>query len=111
MNHSRAAAPSKGLDVFGAVEELHSLNAKEMNKLLRDSHRLLALHLRTGRGCFVRVDLQRLVLCLPLHLLACLVLRGAEPRLRYLLRGVRLLHSLSDLALRHPKLEQIFLQE
>ncbi|KAI5065048.1 hypothetical protein GOP47_0019743 [Adiantum capillus-veneris] len=100
-----------GLDVFGAVEELHNLSAKEMNKLLRDSQHLFTLRLRTGRGSFLRVNLERLVSRLPLHLLACLASRGTEPRLRYLLRGVRLLHSFSDLALRHPKLEQSFLQE
>lgn len=111
MNHKRAPTPSKGLDVFGAVEELHNLSAKEMNKLLRDSQHLFTLRLRTGRGSFLRVNLERLVSRLPIHLLACLASRGTEPRLRYLLRGVRLLHSLSDLALRHPKLEQIFLQE
>eukprot|EP00250_Pteridium_aquilinum_P010833 c19659_g1_i1 orf=891-3962(+) len=111
MNHKRVPTPSKGLDVFGAVEELHNLSAKEMNKLLRDSQHLFTLRLRTGRGSFLRVNLERLVSRLPLHLLACLASRGTEPRLRYLLRGVRLLHSLSDLALRHPKLEQIFLQE
>ncbi|MCO5583429.1 hypothetical protein L7F22_037340 [Adiantum nelumboides] len=100
-----------GLDVIGAVEELHNLSAKEMNKLLRDSQHLFTLRLRTGRGSFLRVNLERLVSRLPLHLLACLASRGTEPRLRYLLRGVRLLHSFSDLALRHPKLEQSFLQE
>jgi hypothetical protein len=54
-----------------------------------------------------QVNLEHLVLRLPLHLLACVASGGVEPRLRYLLRGVRLLHSLSDLAVRHPKLEQV----
>lgn len=112
MNHSSRAPPlPKALDIFGAVEELHNLSAKEMNKLLRESQHLFTLRLRTGRGSSTRVDLERFVLSLPLHLLACLASRGIEPRLRYLLRGVRLLHSLSDLALRHPKLEQILLLE
>lgn len=55
----------------------------------------------------MQVDVQRLATSLPLHLLALVVSTGTEPRFRYLLRGVRLLHSLSDLALRYPKLEQV----
>ena len=43
------------IDIFGAVEELHDLSAKEIYKLLKDSPRLLTLRLRTGRGIFVRV--------------------------------------------------------
>jgi hypothetical protein len=45
----------QGLDVFGAVEELHNLSAKEMNKLLRDTQHVFTLRIRTGRGAYIRV--------------------------------------------------------
>ncbi|KAJ7568366.1 hypothetical protein O6H91_01G029400 [Diphasiastrum complanatum] len=98
------------LDVTMAVEELHSLNAREMKKLLKEKQNNL-LWLNTGRGAFLRVDMERLAAYLPTHLMAYIVSRISGPRLRYLLRGVRLLHSLGGLALNHPKLEQILLQE
>lgn len=99
------------LDLYSAVEELHSLSSKEMNKLLRDSDNF-TLRLNTGKGSTMQIDMERLAGCLPLHLLAVLVSsNGGEVHLRYLLRGVRLLHSLSELASRHAKLEQILLEE
>ncbi|BBM98829.1 protein MpHD11 [Marchantia polymorpha subsp. ruderalis] len=96
---------SMQLDVIMAVEELHGLSARDMSKLLKDLHNF-TFRFNTSRGALMRVDVQRLATSLPLHLLASVASTGAEPRFRYLLRGVRLLHSLSDLALRYPKLEQ-----
>ena len=51
--------------------------------------------------------MEKLVSSLPLHLLAvCLDLeRGSD--LTYVLRGMRFLHSLSELATRHTRLEQV----
>lgn len=99
------------LDLYSAVEELHGLSSKEMIKLLRDSDNF-TLRLNTGKGSSMQIDMERLAGCLPLHLLAVLVSsNGGEVRLRYLLRGVRLLHSLGELASRHAKLEQILLEE
>lgn len=51
--------------------------------------------------------MEQLANCLPLHVIACVASSGAEPRLRYWLRAVRLLHSLSTVASRYPKLEQV----
>ncbi|KAG6548375.1 hypothetical protein Mapa_010154 [Marchantia paleacea] len=101
---------SMQLDVIMAVEELHGLSARDMSKLLKDLHNF-TFRFNTSRGALMRVDVQRLATSLPLHLLASVASTGAEPRFRYLLRGVRLLHSLSDLALRYPKLEQLLLHE
>lgn len=56
----------------------------------------------------MQVDIEKVAWHLPLHLLAVLVSsNGAEIHLQYLLCGVRLLHSLSDLASQHVKLEQV----
>jgi hypothetical protein len=58
-----------------------------------------------------QVDVEKLASCLPLHLMACVMAcvasSGTEPRLRYWLRAVRLLHTLSTLALGYPKLSQV----
>ncbi|KAL2651944.1 hypothetical protein R1flu_020072 [Riccia fluitans] len=101
---------SMQLDINMAVEELHGLSARDISKHLKDLHNF-TFRFNTSRGALMRVDVQRLATSLPLHLLASVVHSGAEPRFRYLLRGVRLLHSLSDLALRYPKLEQLLLHE
>ncbi|KAL3699844.1 hypothetical protein R1sor_017866 [Riccia sorocarpa] len=101
---------SMQLDLNMAVEELQGLSARDISKHIKDLHNF-TFRLNTSRGALMRVDIQRLATSLPLHLLASVVHSGAEPRFRYLLRGVRLLHSLSDLALRYPKLEQLLLHE
>lgn len=45
---------------------------------------------------------------LPLHLIAVLISSDRDEALfRYILRGIRLMHSLCDLAPRHVKLEQV----
>ncbi|KAH9314712.1 hypothetical protein KI387_023339, partial [Taxus chinensis] len=99
------------LDPYLAVEELHGLSSREMNKLLRDSDNF-TLRVNTGKGSSMQINMEKLAGWLPLHLLAVLVASngGEVPiRLRYLLHGIRLLHSLGELASRHAKLEQILL--
>lgn len=99
------------LDLYAAVEELHSYSSQEIKKLLEDSHNL-TLCLITQRGSLIKVDMEKVAWQLPLHLLAVLVSsNGVELRLQYLLCAVRLLHTLSDLAPQHVKLEQILLDE
>eukprot|EP01018_Ginkgo_biloba_P033647 Gb_38590 [translate_table: standard] len=93
-------------DLYTAVEELHSHSSQEMNKLLEVSDNL-TLHLTTRKGSSMKVDMGKVAWHLPLHLLAVLISsNGAELSLQYLLCGVRLLHSLGDLASQHAKLEQ-----
>ncbi|KAI3831095.1 hypothetical protein MKW92_040820 [Papaver armeniacum] len=78
------------MDLISAVEVLHKLNSRELNKLLRESNNL------TIKWCSDKV----------------LVSPGEdEMRLRYLLCGCRLLHSLADIAARHTKLEQVKVTE
>lgn len=50
--------------------------------------------------------MEKLASSLPLHLIAVLLSNGGGD-LMYFLRGMRLLHSLSDLASRHVRLEQV----
>ncbi|KAI4357987.1 hypothetical protein L6164_001898 [Bauhinia variegata] len=59
-----------------------------------------------------QIDVEKLVGSLPLHLTAVLISSDRdEGMLKYLLCGIRLLHSLCDLAPRHSKLEQILLDD
>jgi hypothetical protein len=51
--------------------------------------------------------MEELVSSLPLHLLAVCLELGQGLDLTYVLRGIRFLHSLSDLASRHTRLEQV----
>lgn len=54
--------------------------------------------------------MEKLAGFLPLHLIAVLVSSDRdEALLRYLLCGIRILHSLCELAPRHTKLEQVAL--
>ncbi|EFJ13100.1 hypothetical protein SELMODRAFT_446415 [Selaginella moellendorffii] len=99
------------LDINMAIEELHKFSPHEMKKILQDTHCLSFRVSSTTKGAIVSVDIEKLATFLPLHLLACVASSISQPRFRYLLRGVRLLHSLSNLAPRYPKLEQILLQE
>lgn len=52
--------------------------------------------------------MEKLARYLPLHLIAVIMGRERDEALfLYLLSGMRLLHSLCDLAPRHPKFEQV----
>jgi hypothetical protein len=94
------------VDEFVAVEELHGWSAHDINKFLQDADSFV-LNLTSAKGVSLQVDVEQLANCLPLHVIACVASSGAEPRLRYWLRAVRLLHSLSTVASRYPKLEQV----
>lgn len=56
----------------------------------------------------LQIDVEKLARYLPLHLIAViLALEANSCRLKYLLSGFQLLHSLTDIASRHPKIEQV----
>ncbi|RZC53345.1 hypothetical protein C5167_012196 [Papaver somniferum] len=114
MGHVKEETTSRNehaMDLISAVEELHKLNSWELNKLLRESNNL-TIKWCSDKGQLVLIDMERLAWSLPLHLIAVLVSPGGdEMRLRYLLCGCRLLHSLVDIAARHTKLEQILFEE
>ncbi|KAJ8898687.1 hypothetical protein K2173_004721 [Erythroxylum novogranatense] len=99
------------IDLNSAIKKLHGLSSQELNKLLRDSGNF-TVHLHSETGCTIEIDVEKLAGSLPLHLIAVLLKCGRdESRLRHVLYGLRLLHTLFDLAPRHTKLEQILLNE
>ncbi|XP_024397275.1 nodulin homeobox isoform X3 [Physcomitrium patens] len=105
-----APRSSNVIDEYVAVEELHALSPKDMSSLLQEEESLV-LKLSSAKGVILTVDIEKLASCLPLHLMACVASSGIEPRLRYWLRSVRLLHTLSSLAHGYPKLAQVLLQD
>lgn len=56
---------------------------------------------------FPQINMEKLASSLPLHLIATLLSPEREMQMGHVLRGVRLLHTLSDLASRHARLEQV----
>ncbi|XWS09643.1 hypothetical protein CRYUN_Cryun39dG0007200 [Craigia yunnanensis] len=101
----------QAIDLISMVKEIHGLSSQELNKLLRDSENF-TIHFVTEKGLEVKIDVEKLAGFLPLHLIAVLVSSDRdEGLLRYLLCGIRLLHSLCELAPRHTKLEQILLDD
>ncbi|XP_022735159.1 nodulin homeobox-like isoform X4 [Durio zibethinus] len=101
----------QAIDLISVVKEIHELNSQELNKLLRESEDF-SIHFVTEKGLEIMIDVEKLAGFLPLHLIAVLMSSDRdESLLRYLLCGIRLLHSLCELAPRHTKLEQILLDD
>lgn len=101
---------SQAIDLTAEVRELQRFNSQELSKLLKDSDNLV-LHI-TKNGSSLQIEADKLLRYLPLHLTAVLLSsKRDEASLRYLLSGFRLLYSLCEIASRHPKLEQILLDD
>ncbi|CAM0943776.1 unnamed protein product [Alopecurus aequalis] len=98
------------IDMISAIEELSGLTTRELSEMLKESESFV-LQSKSDDAGPKQVDMEKLVSSLPLHLLAvCLDLeRGTD--LTYVLRGMRFLHSLSELATRHTRLEQVLLED
>ncbi|GMP91195.1 hypothetical protein CsSME_00041992 [Camellia sinensis var. sinensis] len=97
----------QAIDLISAVKELHRLSSLELNKLIREFRNNI-LHIVTETGPSIQIDVENLARYLPMHLMARMMMLAErdEALFQYLLCGVRLLHSLCDLAPRHSILEQ-----
>ncbi|XP_027339938.1 nodulin homeobox-like isoform X2 [Abrus precatorius] len=101
-----SSSAAKAIGLMSAVKELHGVTAMELNKLLRDAENF-TIHYLTGKGSLLKIDMEKLAGSLPLHLTTVLMSSNTdEAMFRYLLCGIRLLHSLCDLAFRNAKFEQ-----
>ncbi|KAG9457523.1 hypothetical protein H6P81_002031 [Aristolochia fimbriata] len=114
MRHVKEEVPYNSafsMDFSSAIEELHKLGSHELSKLLKDSDNL-TIQITTSKGSVLQIDMEKLAWAFPLHLLAVLVSPGGNiTKLKYLLKGIRLLHSMCDLASRYARLEQILLED
>ncbi|KAK7261438.1 hypothetical protein RIF29_27749 [Crotalaria pallida] len=111
VSYESSSCDAQAIDMARAVKDLQRLTSLDLNKLLRDSQNS-TIHYRTEEGLLRKIDMEKLVGSLPLHLIAMLISSDRdEATFRYLLRGIRLLHSLCDLASRNSKVDQIFLDD
>ncbi|XP_044503187.1 nodulin homeobox isoform X2 [Mangifera indica] len=108
---SSSAEQKQAIDLISAVKEFHGFSSQELNKLLRDTENFI-IQCHTEKGSPIKIDMEKVASFLPLHLIAVLISSDRDEALfRYILRGIRLMHSLCDLAPRHVKLEQILLDD
>ncbi|XP_049407586.1 nodulin homeobox isoform X3 [Solanum stenotomum] len=108
---STARPIDPALDLISAVKGLHGLSSQELSRLIREAENNMLQYIPEN-GLNIQIDVERLARYLALHLIA--VILGSEGNaglLKYLLSGFQLLHSLGDLASRHPKIEQILLDD
>ncbi|OIW15750.1 hypothetical protein TanjilG_04285 [Lupinus angustifolius] len=108
---SSSAAQASEIGMIQAVKEMHRLSSLDLTKLLRDSENF-TIHYLTEKGLLLKIDMEKLVRSLPLHLIAVLISSDRdEATFRYLLCGIRLLHSFCDLASRNSKVDQIYVDD
>ncbi|XP_020099853.1 nodulin homeobox isoform X6 [Ananas comosus] len=101
---------SKNIDIVTAVQELNEMSSRELSKSLKESENFTVQY--TTRDGFVKqIDMEKLASSLPLHLMAVILSPDRDTKMAYLLRGIRLLHTLSELATRHARLEQVLLDD
>ncbi|GAB2242765.1 hypothetical protein Droror1_Dr00019540 [Drosera rotundifolia] len=106
-----AAGAHQVVDFISGVKELHGLSSQQLTELLKDSESFL-VRLTSEKGSSFEIDVERLARFLPRHLIAVILSsQRDEASLRYLLCGLRLLHSLCEIAPRHSRLEQILLDD
>ncbi|XP_026665268.2 nodulin homeobox-like isoform X3 [Phoenix dactylifera] len=113
MRHGKEESSSSKdqiFDLIAAVRELNGLASRELNKSLKESDNF-TIQFKTVKGSLRQIDMERLASSLPLHLIAVLLSPDRDMHMGHVLRGVRLLHTLSDLAIRHARLEQILLDD
>ncbi|MCD9559496.1 hypothetical protein HAX54_017457 [Datura stramonium] len=108
---STARPGDPALDLISAVKGLHGLSSQELSRLIREAENSILQHIPEN-GLSIQIDVEKLSRYLALHLIAVILASEANAGLlKYLLSGFQLLHSLSDLASRHPKIEQILLDD
>ncbi|CAH8361082.1 unnamed protein product [Eruca vesicaria subsp. sativa] len=98
--------------VVAAVKGLHWRTSLEIHKLLKDNEDFCICYNDGEEGASPeKVDVEKLVRMLPLHLLSVFISSDRDEKLRYLLCGIRLLNTFCDLTSRHPRLDQVLLDD
>ncbi|VVB07080.1 unnamed protein product [Arabis nemorensis] len=96
--------------LVAAVKSLQWRNSLEMHKILKE-HEDFCICYNPGEESPKKINVEKMVGMLPLHLVAVLMTPERDDKFQYLLSGIRLLHTLCDLTSRHPKLEQVLLDD
>lgn len=114
MRSGKEDAPCRSkqaIDLVSAIKELHTLSSQELSKLIRDADND-TIQWTTNNDSSNQIDVETLARNFPVHLISKLISSKRDEELfKYLLGGIRLLHSLCDLAPRNTKLEQILLDD
>lgn len=97
--------------VVEAVKGLHWRTSLEIHKLLKDNEDFSICYKEEEGPSPVKIDVEKLVGMLPLHLLSVFISSDEDAKLPYLLSGIRLLNTFCDLTSRHPKLDQVLLDD
>ncbi|KAJ0946303.1 putative nodulin homeobox protein [Helianthus annuus] len=100
------------LELISAVEKLHVLSSKDLGKLIRDAKNGIIKH--TINGSFFEINVENLGRPLVQHIMkdtVSLLLKPDEQHLKYLLSGLRLLHTLCDIASHHSTLARVFVED
>ncbi|CAL0324235.1 unnamed protein product [Lupinus luteus] len=106
-----SSSAAQEIGMIQAVKEMHRLSSLDLTKLLRDSENFTIRYL-TEKGLLLKIDMEKLLRSLPLHLITVLISSDRdEATFKYLLCGIRLLHSFCDLASRNSKVDQIFVDD
>ncbi|XP_010430680.2 PREDICTED: nodulin homeobox-like isoform X2 [Camelina sativa] len=97
--------------MVAAVKDLHWRKPVELHKLLKDNGEDFSLFIKDGAGLRQKISVEKMVTMLPRHLMVLLMNPNKEGKSRYILCGIRLLHTLCDLTSRHARLEQLLLED
>ncbi|KAJ4876535.1 sequence-specific DNA binding [Raphanus sativus] len=97
--------------VVEAVKGLHWRTSLEIHKLLKDNEDFSICYKEEEGASPEKIDVEKLVGMLPLHLLSVFISSDEDAKLPYLLSGIRLLNTFCDLTSRHPKLDQVLLDD
>ncbi|KAJ9543445.1 hypothetical protein OSB04_023152 [Centaurea solstitialis] len=97
----------QAIDLVSVVTEWHALSSQDLGMLIRDAENG-TIQWTKRNGSSFEIKVESLARYLALHLITKLLSpKRDEQHLRYMLGGLRLLHTLCDLAPRHSRLEQV----
>ncbi|KAJ9543446.1 hypothetical protein OSB04_023153 [Centaurea solstitialis] len=97
----------QAVDLVSAVTEWHAISSQDLSMLIRDAENGNIRWTKINGSSFV-INVESLARYLAMHLITKLLSpKRDEHHLRYILGGIRLLHTLCDLAPRHSRLEQV----
>ncbi|KAF5777952.1 putative nodulin homeobox protein [Helianthus annuus] len=102
---------SPQLDLTLAVKELHALSSKDLGELIRDAENGIVKYVKQdGSSIEINVEIlaRHLVKCIMEHLAPSKV---NEEHFKHMLSGLRLLHTLCDIACHHSTLALVLVED
>ncbi|XP_021995724.2 nodulin homeobox-like [Helianthus annuus] len=98
------------LDLTSAVKKLHVLSSKDLGKLIRDAKNGIIKY--TINGSSIEINVENLGRLLVQHIKDIVPsLKPDEQHFKNLLSGLKLLHTLCDIASHHSTLARVFVED